>query len=378
MFPADLFGKGLSPEFAAVVDQELDALGAPAMPGGVGPTMAAPVIFQWGTDEQKRRLVGPIARGEEFWCQFFSEPGAGSDLAGIQTRAVLDGDEWIVNGQKLWSSGAQHADRGILLARTDSNVPKHRGISYFIIDVCQAGIEIRPLRQLTGASHFNEVFFTDARVASSDLVGGVDNGWAVAMSTLGHERTIGVAGSRQTQGFEYVASIRERRVADLLDEVRNRHDEIEFPMASAAPLISLAQRLGRADDPVLRQDLMRLYAMEATAGYTQLRVAADRRAGRPPGPESSLGYLDGVRRARASRDLVFGILGANGTVMGPDGVDGGAAVMMALSTLSHGIQGGAEQIQRNILGERVLGLPKEPQVDRDVPFRELKIGTQRG
>ena len=291
---------------------------------------------------------------------------------------MLDGEEWIVNGQKVWSSGAQHADRGILLARTDSNVPKHRGISFFVIEVRQPGIEVRPLRQLTGASHFNEVFFTDARVPAGDLIGGVDNGWAVAMSTLGHERTIGVAGTRQSRGFEYVPAIRERAIGDLLDEARSQTEELAFPMASAAPLIALAQQLGRADDPVLRQELMRLYSMEAAAGYTQLRVVADRQAGRPPGPESSLGYLDGVRRARASRDLVFSILGANGTVMAADGADGGAAVMMALSTLSHGIQGGAEQIQLNILGERVLGLPKEPQVDRDVPFRELKVGTQRG
>ncbi len=146
------------------------------MPGQVGPMMAAPVIFQWGTDEQKKRLVEPIWRGREFWCQFFSEPGAGSDLAGIQTGAELDGDEWIMNGQKVWNSGAHHADR-LLLARTESSVPKHRGISFFIIDVRQPGIEARPLRLLTGASHFNEVFFTDARVPASNLIGGVDTGW---------------------------------------------------------------------------------------------------------------------------------------------------------------------------------------------------------
>ncbi len=210
-----------------------------------------------------------------------------------------------------------------------------------------------------------------------DLVGGQDNGWAVAMATLGHERTMAVAGSRRRRLPDPDSDIRDRSARAVMAELSQGTGEEAFPMASAAPLVTLVKRLGRSGDAIMRQRLMTLFAMESCARYTELRIAAAADAGHQPGPESSLAYLDGVGRARASRDLVFDILGPIGALSATADSEIDAAVHMALSTLAHGIQGGAEQIQRNIAGERVLGLSKEPQVDRDAPFRELKVGTQR-
>jgi alkylation response protein AidB-like acyl-CoA dehydrogenase len=323
-----------------------------------------------------------LATGAENWCQFFSEPGAGSDLAGVQTRAVRDGDQWVVKGQKVWSSGARDADRGILVARTDTDLPKHRGISFFVIDVDQPGVELRPIRQMNGEAEFNESFFTDAVVPHANLIGGVNNGWAVTVASLMHERATYAAGDDLGR-----AAARPGRKPGLLDlsvrEVLARQataprGHFAFPMGSSEAMISLAREFGRDRDPVIRQRIARLHILSEVTRFTALRAKAAMTTGRPPGPESSLGYVAGVQIARMSRDLALDILGAHAMLLGADAPRGGMVQLMALSTLSHGIQGGTEQIQRNILGERVLGLPKEPQIDRDLPFRDLKVGTQRG
>jgi alkylation response protein AidB-like acyl-CoA dehydrogenase len=379
MWPREWFGRALSSELAAVVREEMRTVGALPAPHGIGQTMGAPVITRFGTDEQKRRWLRPLATGEEGWCQFFSEPNAGSDLASLQTRAVRDGDEWVVNGQKVWNSGTQTAERALLVARTNSDVPKHRGLSFFVIDVDQPGIEVRPIRQLNGHAEFNETFLTDARVPHANLIGGLDNGWAVTMATLANER------SSYAAGAEYGMGPAPGRRSGMLDMIvrtaieltASRRRQTGFPLGSPPAMIALAREFGRADDPTTRQRIARLRCLTETARWTAARARAAAAAGRSPGPESSLGYVAGVLIARMSRDLGLGIVGAHGMLADGDAPRGGDVALMALSSLVHGIQGGTEQIQRNILGERVLGLPKEPQVDRDVPFRDLLLSRTR-
>ncbi len=372
-WPVGLGGRGLGPSSAGVVRDELDRAGALGPPTGVAAWMGAPVVLEFGDDQQRGRLVPPVARGDELWCQLFSEPAAGSDLAGVRTRATRDGDGWIVEGQKIWTSTATVAERGILLARTDWDVPKHRGLSFFILPMDQPGVEVRPIRQLNGESHFNEVFLDGARADRADLIGGEGNGWAVALAVLGHERTMAAAGTmRPGPDAGSKAGNLDTPVGDVLERLSELVSiEPPFPIGSAPELIGLAQRRARAAEPVLRQDLTRLWSLGECSRLTALRSRAAAELGRTPGPESSVGYLAGVARARLSRDLVFDVLGSAGALDGPAAPEAGEPVNMALSSLAHGIQGGAEQIQRNIIGERILGLPREPQVDRDVPFREL-------
>ena len=384
-WPAGLGGRGLGPAAAGMVREELDRADALGSPTGVAAWMGAPVVLEFGDDRQRRRLVPPVARGEELWCQLFSEPAAGSDLAGVRTRATRanrapqsaqatrDGDGWVIDGQKIWTSTAAVAERGILLARTDWDAPKHRGLSFFILPMDQLGVEVRPIRQLNGETHFNEVFLDGARVDGADLIGGEGNGWAVALAVLGHERTMAAAGTmRPGPDAGSKAGNLDTPVGEVLERLSELVSiEPPFPIGSAPELIDLAQERGRGTDPVLRQDLTRLWTLGQCSRLTALRSRAAAELGRTPGPESSVGYLAGVARARLSRDLVFDVLGPAGTLDGPGAPEGGEPVNMALSSLAHGIQGGAEQIQRNIIGERILGLPREPQVDRDVPFREL-------
>lgn len=373
-WPEEWFGKGFDGDLARVVRTELVAAGALAPPHGIGQTMGAPVILEFGTEDQKRRFLPPIATGEEAWCQFFSEPDAGSDLASLKTKAVRDGDEWVVNGQKVWNSGTLTSDRGVLPLRTDPSVPKHRGLSFFIVDVDQPGLEIRPIKQLNFESHFNETFFTDARVRDDDLIGGLNNGWAVTLSTLANERSSYAAGADYAFGVPpgERSGMLDLTCAEAAVAVRqNNKGYAGFPLGDAKAMAELAREFGRADDPVLRDRIARLHSLSEVARLTAMRAKAAAAAGKPPGAESSLGHLAGVHIARATRDLGLDVIGAGGMLMDDDAPRHGSVSMMALSSLVHGIQGGTEQIQRNIIGERVLGLPKEPQVDRDVAFSDV-------
>ena len=376
-WPAEWFGRGLSREEAGLVGQELSAAGVIGPPEGMAQSMGGPVVLGFGTDEQKRRWLPAIATGTEAWCQFFSEPGAGSDLASVRTRAVKDGDQWVVNGEKVWNSGTLEADRGLLVARTDPDQPKHRGLSYFIIEVQQPAIEIRPIRQMNGEAHFNETFFTDATVADRDLLGGLNNGWAVALATLTNERTT-YAGGGHHVGFRAApgerAGMLDLTVGRIVADQRDAPTQIDpFAAAPVHQMVALAREYGRDHDPVLRQRLARIYAISEVSRFTALRVQASIQAGRSPGPESSVGYVKGVEMARLSRDLGLEILGPAGMLVGETAPHGGMVQHMALTAPCHGIMGGTEQIQKNIIGERLLGLAKEPQVDRDIPFRALRL-----
>jgi len=376
-------GRDAPAEVARQVGHALADAGAIGPPAGLGQMMGGPVVIEHGTDEQKDRWLLPLASGRESWCQLFSEPGAGSDLASLQTRAVRDGDVWIVNGQKVWTSGARGADRGMLVARTDVDAPKHKGITYFVIDMDQPGVEVRPLRQMDGGATFNEVFFTDAVVAHDAVVGTPNNGWMVAVSTLAYER-LGLGGGGRA-AFGAVGAPGERNhmldrpVGDLIRRARAEQNEQAATMAArgVSALTDLARAFDRAGDPVVRQRLMGMRSLSEAHRMTGIRAAAAAKAGRMPGPEVSTGKLVQSSLGRQARDVSLAIEGAHGMLMGDDAPEGGRFQLMGLRVQASSIAGGTDEVQRNIIGERVLGLPREPQVDRDVPFRDLKVGTQR-
>jgi len=381
-WPQEWFGKGLPRELAGVVSAELRAAGAIGPPSGLGTLLAGPTILVHGTDEQRARYLRPILNGQEAWCQLFSEPGAGSDLASLQCRAERDGDEWIINGQKVWTSGGQTADLGMLVARTTPDAPKHKGITYFAINMNQPGVEVRPLREMTGRSLFSEVFFSDSRAHQSEIIGDLNGGWAVANTTLANERAgLGSGGTGAVGGAMPGKKARqlERRVGDLVAGRGRDRAERAVAGRQSSILEKLAKDVGRDQDPNIRQRLAEIHILNEIGRITALRVKAAKASGRGPGPEANTAKLLMSRITRLSRDLGLEILGANGMMMGPETPGGGVAQELALFAPAVSIYGGSDEVQKNIIGERVLGLPKEPDADRvkTMPFRELKVGTQR-
>ncbi len=385
-WPEESFGKGLSREDGNRVARAIADHGALGPPGGLGLLLAGPTIYTHGTDEQKQRYLPDIVTGKKAWCQLFSEPGAGSDLAGLQTRAVKDGDEWVVNGQKVWTSGGQAADLGMLLARTDPDVPKHSGISYFAFEMLQDGVEVRPLREMTGRALFNEVFVTDARVADDACIGGVNNGWAVANTTLAFERAgLGAGGGNAAGGAAVpgtVAGNLTKRAGDFV----TRRDRSGAPgmFANAERLLTeLAKGNGKLADPTVRQDLAQLHTLNEIARMTNLRQKALKATGADIPGVGNIAKLSMSRILRLSRDLGLRILGPVGTLHAytPDDREAldkatgnpfaGIVTEMALFSPGPSIYGGTDEIQHNIIGERVLGLPKEPNNDKTTPFRDL-------
>jgi alkylation response protein AidB-like acyl-CoA dehydrogenase len=385
-WPAEWYGRGLPPDLTVVVYEEFNRVEAPGPPAGLGIMLAAPTIIANGSDDLKRQFIRAMLVGDDLWCQLFSEPGAGSDLAGLQTRAERDGDEFIVNGQKVWTSGGQIADYGMLLARTDPDVPKHRGISYFALPMNQPGVEVRPLIQMTGESGFSEVFFSDARVPASAIIGELNGGWAVALSTLGFERTS--LGTASGQGFRLSAPggsrfLRQQEVSVGEFIAASKSNARSFGTGSTAmtgggigPLVTLAAELGRAHDTEVRQQIVRLYTLASANSWNGQRASAALKAGGRAGPEASLGKLMASRVARQWRDTASLVAGPQGMLAGADGPLDGRLASQTLATPGPSIYGGSDQIQRNIISERVLGLPREADPSRTMPFRELKIGTQ--
>ena len=365
--PTQWFGRGLSGDDAAAVAEELSAAGAYGPPHGIATMMVAPMLLELGTDEQRSRWLPGIVHGTDVWCQLFSEPGAGSDLAGLQTKAVPDGDQWIVNGQKVWTSGGHYAKRAILVARTNPDAPKHRGITFFVIEMDQAGVEPRPLVQMTGDAEFNEVFLTDAVVPAGNVIGEVNNGWAVTLRLLTYERTSLVPESEA--GIQFALDHREPAGRYASGEL-NDGTQGFMPKASVAwkALVDLLGVSRRGDDPVVRQQMARIYSWYEIARFTGLRSAARAAAGALPGPEASLGKLASVQLMRVYRDLALELLGPHGMLTGGATPFAGMFQQIALSVPGMSIAGGTDEIQRNIIGERVLGLPGEPRVDKDMPF----------
>jgi len=353
-------------------------IGSPV--GAMAATLAAPTLLEHATEVQLAELVRPIATGEAAWCQLFSEPGSGSDLASVGTRAVRDGDEWVVTGQKVWNSSADSADFGMLLARTDVDVPKHAGITYFVIDMKQPGIEARPLKQMNGASNFCEVFLTEARVRGDHVIGEVNGGWRVAQSTLFHERN-SVAGGG-LPGLVMARSGSEgdldRKVGEVLDRAREVAKARKSPIrAGAVPaklMVELAQKFGVSGDPVIRQELARYISQVRVNGWTMRRSGAA--GGKLTGADGSIAKLTTARICQESRDLSYRIVGAHGMLMGQVSPLEGDLQMVNLASPGNRLGGGTDEIQLNVLGERALGLPREPSSDKDVPYRDLKVGTQ--
>jgi alkylation response protein AidB-like acyl-CoA dehydrogenase len=351
-YPAGHGGLGLPRSLQAAADEELAKAGAPVLdlarnPIGLG--MAAPTIIAFGTEEQKQRWLRPLWTAEEIWCQLFSEPGAGSDLAGLATRAVRSGEsDWVVNGQKVWTSLAHRARWGLLLARTDPDVPKHAGLSYFVIDMHAPGVEVRPLRQLTGEAEFNEVFFTDVRIPDADRLGGVGEGWRVARTTLMNER-VAIGSARSVP--------REESIIGFAAAAWRRHPE------------------RRTHE--LHQRLLRLWAEAEVARLAAGRLRQQIAAGEP-GPEGSAAKLTFARLNQEVSEWEVEFAGADGlryddwTMRRAGSSDyGRGPVFRYLRTRGNSIEGGTSEILRNIIAERVLGLPPEPRIDTDVAWKEL-------
>jgi acyl-CoA dehydrogenase len=305
----------------------------PAAPFGIGLGMVAPTILAHATEEVRERYLRALYRGEIVACQLFSEPVAGSDLAGLQTRAERDGDEWIVNGQKVWTSGAQYSDIGEIICRTDPNLPKHKGLTGFVVNMRAAGVEVRPLRQMTGGASFNEVFFTDVRIPDDHRLGDVNAGWGVALTTLMNERAaIGGGGA----GLGGVLNIQR--------------------------LIDLVQHQGKGDDPIVRQQLADLWIRTSVARYTNLRAMEKIKAGQLPGPEMSIAKLSLTNNVRLAADLLAHALGPKLVAdSGEWGTFAWAEMVVGIPGMR--IAGGTDEVMKNIVGERVLGLPKEPSLE---------------
>jgi alkylation response protein AidB-like acyl-CoA dehydrogenase len=349
-FPEGHGGLGLPQALQPEVDRLFAEAGAPdnnPRANGIGLGMAAPTILTFGTDAQKQRFLKPLWTGEEIWCQLFSEPGAGSDLAGVATRAVRDGDEWVVNGQKVWTSGAHNARFAILVARTEPGVVKHAGLTYFLCDMTDPGVEVRPLRQITGEAEFNEVFLTDVRVPDSQRLGAEGQGWKVANATLNNER-VSIGGS----------AARESGMVGVVATTWREHPERRTPE--------------------LHDRLLRLWVEAEVARLTGQRLRQKLAQGQP-GPEGSAMKLTFARVSQQLSGLELELLGEDGlrysdwTMVRPETVEftGRDAGYRYLRAKGNSIEGGTSEILRNIVAERVLGLPAEPRVDKDIPWKEL-------
>ena len=346
-YPAKYGGAGLTLAHEKIWREEKTAFPTRDFEYIISHGMCLPMINEYGTEDQKSRFMAEMISGKTLWCQMFSEPGAGSDVASLQTKAVLDGDEWVINGQKVWTTLAHLSDYGLVVARTDPDQPKHRGISMFIIDMRAPGVEIRPIHQIDGGNHFNEVFFTDLKIPKDWLVGDLNSGWALATSMLMYERVaIGSAGA---------------------GTVSQPHYDI---------LAKIATTNGKIQDPVVRDELMKMYCMESTKSLVSLRTRAEMKSGKAPGPGGSLGKLMGSNISWRYRAIAQTIAGAGSVAWETNDTSSAFLHKHVLNSFQNGIAGGTDEIQRNIIGERVLGLPREPSVDTGVPFRELKVGTQ--
>ena len=337
-WPKAFGGRGATPSESIIFNQEARRFDVTTGFIGASQQLVGPAIMRHGSDEQRQRYLGPLLRGDELWCQLFSEPGAGSDLAALATRAVLDGDEWVVTGQKVWTSGAHHADYGILIARSDPDAPKHKGITFFVVDMRSPGIEIRPLVQATGLSHFNEVFLTDVRIPAVNVVGEVNGGWPVARTVLSSESGM-IGGAGQSSTFDAV--------------------------------LELARARGRSDEPLVRQRLAQVYTRERILTFLQWRMqtAIMHKRGTPPDPSVLKNAFTGALSQRV--ELAVDLEGAAGMLSNADAPQAGFWQMQLMGQFSSRIGGGTNEVHRNMIGERALGLPAEPRSDKDQPWREL-------
>ncbi len=370
-WPGQFYGRDFTLAQSSVVSRvfsERDVV--PVAQGGPG-RLAAETILAMGNDDQKSRYLRPILTGEASWCQLFSEPGSGSDLAGLSTKAELKDGRWIVNGQKVWNTSAHHADYGILVARTDFDLPKHQGISFFLIDMRQPGVEVRPLKQMNGHASFNEVFMTDAEVAVEDLVGGEGNGWQVAKTTLSYERRLGGVGRANPKAEKTPGRTHE----EYREEVRIANEPYTwYPQRQGRVDLVLprARETGAIKDPVARQEIAKLLSMTKGANLSLQAAEAQRKSGSNElVPAGSIGKLSASVIARQAAHVHTLISGADAMRSGPESAEDGMVAEVLISVPAISIAGGTDEIQRNIISERVLGMPTETRMDTG-PFRDIK------
>lgn len=335
-WPKEYGGRGLSTLELLVFNEEMVKARAPQRLNFFGEGLVGPTIMQWGTEDQKKEFLPKILSGEHVWCQGFSEPNAGSDLASLAAKAELDGDEWVITGQKVWTTVAQYANWCFVLARTDPNAKKHEGISYLLVPMDQPGIEVRPLKQMTGDSEFNEVFFDEARCPAENVIGGVNNGWKVAMTTLGFER----GGSVTTSYLRFSRELRR--------------------------VIEIAQKFGKTKDPLVRQRLASHFTEVEIMRFSGYRTLTSVLSGKPPGPESSISKLYWSEYHQRVLKSMMDIRGLDGEIIADDGYELDQFQYAYLFGRSEVIYAGTSQIQRNIIGERVLGLPREPKPEKSL------------
>ena len=345
LWPKEYGGLSGAPWTVRVVREELDRYRLPTVSINIlGVGLAGPTLIEHGTDEQKERYLRTILTGEEVWCQLFSEPGSGSDLASLATRAVRDGDEWVVTGQKVWTTIAQFAQYGMLVARTDADVPKHDGLSYFICPMKAPGVEVRPLVQMTGSAEFNEVYLTDVRIPDANRVGAVGDGWRVARTTLMNER-VALSGL-SLDGVAFTGGVRKDAWQTFLDGVPDR------------------------TDPLVRQTLARLYTEQQLKEVTAFRAAAARQRGDQPGPEGSVNKVVNAELSQRRSSWAVSAMGARGMAWEADDHDAASRVGGFLRARANTIEGGTSEILRNQIGERVLGLPREPDADKGAAWKD--------
>jgi alkylation response protein AidB-like acyl-CoA dehydrogenase len=347
-FPEGYGGLGVSPKLQRVVNERIAAAGGPNAywRNPIGSGMGAPTVVTHGTEAQKQRYLRPLFTGEEIWCQLFSEPGAGSDVASLATRAVRDGDEWVVNGQKVWTTLAHLSRWGMLVARTNPDAPKHRGMTYFVVDMHAPGVEVRPLRQITGEAEFNEVYFTDVRIPDSERLGDEGDGWRVSLTTLMNER-VSIGGAIQPKG--------------------------SGPIGEA---VKIWKGKGH-DDPALKDELMQLWTEAEVNRLTNIRASQMRAVG-TPGPEGSTAKLAFAELNKRVYEFCLTLMGPEGMLYGsyemirPETAMGADSLQKAfLRARANSIEGGTSEVMRNILGERVLGLPGDVRVDKELPWAKV-------
>ena len=340
-------GRGASAIEEVIWRQEESQYDLPANFFLIGQGMIGPTLMSWASDQDKARFLPPLASGEEVWCQLFSEPAGGSDLAALRTRAERDGDDWVINGQKIWTSGAHYSDYGVIVVRTDPNVPKHKGLSYFYVDMKAPGVEIKPIKQLTGDSDFNEVYFTDVRVSDSQRLGEIGQGWQVSLTTLMNERAA-IGGSFGQMDVSLAMSVAA---------------EVEIDGRPAL------------EDAAVRARIADWYVQEAGLKYTGYRSLTALSRGALPGPENSIGKLVGAPKMQAMSSYLMDLLDASGAIA-DEALAAKAGIIQRAYMGAPGLRiaGGTDEIMANIIAERVLGLPQEPRLDKGIPFNEVPTG----
>ena len=345
-WPREYGGRGASPIERVIFQQEEGVYGRLTQPFQIGEGMCGPTLMAYGQEEHKRHYLPKLASGEQIWCQLFSEPAGGSDVAGLRTRAEKQGDHWIVNGQKIWTSGAHYSDYGLLITRTDPNVPKHKGLTMFFLDMKSRGVEVRPIKQANGMQEFNEVYFTDVVIPDQQRLGAVGDGWNVSLTTLMNERMS--IGARLATGFP-----------EMFDFCSNLMTEDGLAI----------------DDRATRSKLASWAVKASGLKYTSYRAISALSKGERPGPENSIGKLVAGSMLQDIAMHAMDLEGAAGVLTGESG-DGARAPFqqMLLSSPSMRIAGGTDEILRNIIAERVLGLPQDIRVDKDVPFNKIPTG----